>query len=1045
MHQLFKILQHLQLMFTIAVICGPTQAQTPGVAVGTLIVYAFEDGAPGKNITLQIGSDAYSVDSQGQFSESFQEGEFMLSITYSDNTNKKLQVSIIPNKSTLLVIRKQGQTIHVENETPNALTATHEKIPSTPITRKNSLYGEVISLESGDAIEGVQVIVSGEKVTATTNKVGNFRLTLPLEKATISFIHPNYATLTKKDLTISEHAKEPMIIKMSPAATKLKDVVVTAPHIQGSTASLLDEKRTSSEISEILGADQMAKSGDGNAASALRRVTGLTLLDGKYIFVRGLGERYSATTLNGSQLPSPEPTRRVVPLDIFPAGVLESIVVQKSFSPQMPAEFGGGIVGLRTKKIPDHFFLKLDFSSSWSTERDKTRYNYPGSKRDWSGWDDGNRELPTLIRNSTVRGKIDQGEDFTDEEIEEFGESLPNQYDVAEQSCTLQNAFSFKTACTLPFGLSVSLGDKFQVADTKFGYLISASYSSKSSDLNRRLTRYNASAGVLDNIDKDLDYNGTQDTIHFSSLNTFGLEYNRDHKIGVTTFVTRKTTNKTQLKEGTTGGGDDTIRTTKLEWKERELMFHQVTGDHTILDRFDLNWNYSQADAKTYTPDTREYRYEQFEPESPYALSTRSDGNQRNYSTLNDENEDWSVNLTYRAISTDWIKSKLSLGVSQLTKNRTYEMRRFYFTGFEQLTNWQSIRTLNPESIFTPENIGPNGLRLIEGTRNTDTYKARHWIDSHYAMAHVSLFEVIDASGGLRVEKSDQQVLTFDQHAADSEAVRAKLKTTNKLPGYSLKLKILDNLFFRGSYGKTISRPDFRELSTATYTDDDIDMEVEGYPDLKNAETLNLDSRLEYYPTPNESISFGWFSKKIKKPIERVLLNIAGNDNKVSYRNSKSAENYGYEFELLKKLHFARQLFTLGGNYTRIFSEITLDLSDIANQTTMTSKTRPMQGVSRYTSNLYLTHEYRGLAYTLLYNEIGPRISELGTNSMPDIYEETIKNLDLVASQKLSEHFNIKFKVKNLLRSGRKSTQGSKVISLKQGSRDYSLGVSAKF
>jgi outer membrane receptor protein involved in Fe transport len=573
----------------------------------------------------------------------------------------------------------------------------------------------------------------------------------------------------------------------------------------------------------------------------------------------------------------------------------------------------------------------------------------------------------------------------------------------------------------------------------QWGAQSSALYATGYEDGTRDLKRYNADSGRLTSINDDLKTTYSKRKIDAGSLGHLRLGLTDDHTIEAISLLTRKTTDTAQLKEGTTGSGDDTIRSTSIEWNERELFFNQFIGSHEFFGRLLFDWRYSQADARNYIPDSRFYRYELRGEE--YLLSNRSDGNSRTFSNMVDLAEDWGVDVSLSLADWKPVVLRTKGGVASFYKRREFAARRFFFRPPDFLE--ASVRSSKPEDIFSAENISTSGFTLIESTRNTDTYRGRQIIDAAYGQAEVSIGESIALVSGFRLEESRQEVLTYSLHDAGLTPSRAALNDTSLLPASNLTLRLGPYVQLRGAYSKTVSRPDLRELSTGSYYDDRLNIEIEGFADLKKSDVQNIDARIELYSGDVHRFSLGVFRKDILRPIERVLLNVAGSDTKISYRNSKFARNEGIEFELATGVG----PFVFSCNLALIRSAVTLDLDGIGNQTSLTSSKRPMQGVSPYILNLGLQYEPEGAPYraNLVFNEIGARITELGTNGVPDVFEQKKRTLDLVASFDVNESVSMGLKVSDIVPQGSTTTQDGKVILREPGSTTFSWTASATF
>lgn len=1003
---------------------------------GELEVTAFEGASPesgvivsgdGRSCTTNSGGFCSLVVSAGTHKFKFE--RILLGSTRSLVRYKSIRIDAAVSTLAIVNIDEGELLVNIDQPSQDTqLSSTAREAAGETDLKRGILKGVVVSSETSLPVSGAEIFVNGYPLNASSDENGVFELKLP-DGASISIIHPNFSTLSTKAITISPTSAIEKIYKLSPAAISLQEFVVTAPHLKGSISSLLDEKKESREVAEVLGSEQMSKSGDSDAASALGRVTGLTLVDGKYIFIRGLDERYTAVLLNESKLPSPDPSKRVIPLDLVPTGILESVVIQKSMSPNRTADFGGGIISLRTKSYPDEFTSKVGVSVDLGSSVVSSVKSYEGGDDDWTGLDDGTRKLPENVDATSSKGLINST-NFSGSEIEAFGESFTGFWDTKTKKVSR------------PYSLSLQLGDSFGGSDLKYGYYTAVIYGDKYSNEKRQLNRYTASDGKLGSIEKELDYDIDQRSIKLGALASLGLDYKKKHSLKMTSILTRKTSDDVQIKEGSSGSGDDYFESTKLKWVERKLEFNQLKGTHSVFKHIDFGWNLSQSLAQRYEPDTREYTYESSDRNAERRLSTRASGNGRLFSILKDDVEDYSVDVTFKLTEFDSFTSKFVIGLNQYTKERTSKTKRYYFTGYNTLD-----LSANVGSLFTPENIREGLVTLEEGTLNTDSYTGRQMIDTYYGLLDLSVYNKVFIQVGTRVEANNQQVVSFDKDAVEKVPVKAEVDNSDALRSLNASYKIGRKNQIRLGLSETVARPEFRELANATFFDDNIDRKVRGYPFLKRSIIENYDLRWEFYPTVNESLSFGLFYKKVNDPIEKVLAKEGADSVVVSFRNSKGAENKGLELEwLLKNSLFplgAKHAVSFGGNYSRVLSETEIDVSDLAGASPVTSLERPMQGVSPYSFNSYLSYDYypRGLVVTLLYNEIGERISEIGISGVPDVYEEKSGSLDAVASLKVGRT-NLSLKKKNWIPQDRTTTQDGKTITREKTDTTYSLGVS---
>ena len=496
-----------------------------------------------------------------------------------------------------------------------------------------------------------------------------------------------------------------------------------------------DEKRSTSAVSNVVGSEQFQRAGDTNIAEGLKRVAGLSTVGGKFVYVRGLGERYSTTLLNGAILPSPEPINRVVPLDLFPTAILDSILVQKTYSAQYPSEFGGGVLQLRTKKSTDEFFW--NFSTSAGIQQDvnfKKGFTSSSGNKSWLGYDAGYRGLPQELKLATANGQELRRESqflggggYSPEELQVIGRSIKNDYSADTE--TLPANYKFST----------SLGNYHDLNDkgAKINYLAAIDYTNSwdGNEITRRSYR-TSNAGL--EIGDDLEYVGTEHSVDLSSIFTAGIDFNENHNIRTTSAMLRKTDDTVSETNGDLAA-ENIVRLTQLEWVERELFSNQIQGDHYFPEFNELvvNWRYSKVKAERDAPDDRSYRYD-LENDGNYRFSTRADGNVRRFSVLDDDAEEFAVDLAMNFYGPLDSLIITKIGYVQNEKQRDSEMRRYSFFDQGSIAFNEDLLMRPLEEILAPENIDPDGFELREFTRPTDNYDAMNTSDAFYAEAEIS-------------------------------------------------------------------------------------------------------------------------------------------------------------------------------------------------------------------------------------------------------------------------------------------------------------------
>lgn len=991
----------------------------PSFALGELQILVFEDTIPVNSFTAELNGRIYTGGGDQALWLSLAEGRYSLKIT-TEGASGTVQAEVVDQEVTLVLSHIKNQSIHFTLDAPSK----KEKTNSSSSQVFSEVKGQVVD-QNAQPVFGAKIFVRGLGDEFLSDERGDFSGRLPEGSWQLSFFHEDYSSKNQSFL-VKGPSTDLGTVTMAPKAIHLAAYTVAAPRIKGSQVSLLALRKESDSVVDVLGAEQMSRSGDSQAASALSRVTGLTIVDGKYVYVRGLGGRYTSILLNGSQLPSPDPTRRVIPLDLFPTNVLQSIVVQKSYTPDLPGEFGGGTIRLLTKGIPEGFVGSVSLSTSYDADAKARGVTSKSYATDVTSYDQDHRKLPTpLASYAQARRDIDGSLDSGDRE--RLGESFTTSYQVRERR--LEPNLGFKA----------TFGDRFSLLNRPSGYLTSLLYQHEYDHDAYELNRYSLSGGELGDAIKSVQTKAVTRTIRTGGLFGFGVELIPGHEVLYQGLVTRKAQDMVQQKEVITP--DDHKRSTLAQWREQELIFHQFRGEHKLSPGFLLGWRYNRSFAEQYIPDRRSVSY--LLEGDQWLLGDAASDNGREFRDLRDVATDMRIDLEVPLWQTEAVKAKGKIGYAFLKKDRQANINRYIFTGVNRLS--EEIRQKPPEEIFVPENISPTGLSLEDTTLNTDAYRASQRIVARYAMVEMNFWDRVLVVGGARLEDSQQKVETFSLFSPEVTPDVADLSGKDWLPALNVTLKGKEAIQIRLGYSETLSRPDFRELSTAFYVDDEQDIDVKGNSGLTSATIKSYDLRFEWYPKPTRSLSLGLFYKEFSDPIEAIVVLGAG-DNIQSYVNSKSAEVRGIEVEALWDLAgMALPEVSFGANVSFLDSRVTLP-DDIDQVSFMTHKTRSLQGLSDQIYNLFLSYDHKnwGMVTTLLYNRMGKRISGVGTSGLPDIYEKPRDVLDLVLKKELSETYSLSFKAKNLLNSPETQTQGGKIAFSRPVPKSFSASVTMK-
>jgi len=993
-------------------------------------IFVFKQGIPVSNADVFSNGNLIGFTNRlGAFHVQLKQGWHELVVNYQGQEIKELNLKLKSDERMRIILAQPSPdyptATDIESSEGTKIIGENKADRNLVSTETGVLRGTVKSLQGNTPVPGARVFISGIAGAIKTDADGNFTVKVPVGEYSISFVHPDFSTQIFKSIAVTQNQITTRSAELTPAGDELSEFVVSAPSIEGGFKALSDEKRHSSSVKDVIGAKQMSRAGASDAAGALKRVTGLTLIDGKYIFVRGLGERYSSTLLNGANLPSPDPTRRVVPLDLFPAGVLSGIVVQKTYSPDMPGDFSGGVVQLRTlgeiaEEPESSISIELKYNANTTL---KEGLDYEAGSTDFIGFDDGNRSLPGLVDNET-NGGVKPGE-----LSEQAAESFPQKYQTSPS--------------TLPPGIKLKMlfSDVFEPLDSDYGwgYNIALSYDNNWDLREETRNSYSGDGkgGVV--LENEVSRTRTENEISLSGLFNFILEAGEAHRYESNTILTRQSTNTVVLDDGYLSENDINVRDTTLEWREIQLFSQQFRGEHQFfkLNDLELDWSATLSQATRDAPFTRYYRY--VENNANFSL-TSDNVHQIRYETLEDNTADFALNLTYPLYDLFGTFTKLKMGVSSLSKDRESQILRFNWISPNNIDS-SILQDGNPDNIFTNDNIGADGFSMFNATQPTDNYVAKQSLMSVYLMADVVASEQWSFMAGARLEDNEQTVTTFELANPD-EAVVGNIVSQDVLPAVSATWAMNKKMQLRAAASATVNRPDFKELSSAPYIDPITRDVIIGNPELQQAEVTNLDLRWEWYLTHFEGMSVSLFYKDFINPIEKTKLPGGGDSDVFSFVNADAATNTGIELEGRAWLSrfFGRSMRGIYIESNLAFIDSSVRLGEEAGQ--LTNANRPLQGQAPWVANLTLGYEnmVSQTKATLLFNMAGEYIYNVGTQGIPDAYLQPIPTLDFVYKKSFfrgrQDNLHLSVKVMNILNPDIEVLRGGEI------ERSYNKGLS---
>ncbi len=817
--------------------------------------------------------------------------------------------------------------------------------------------------------------------------------------------------------------------------TAIEEVVATGTRLKGTATAVMEERKNQAFVADIMGAEQISRTGDNDAASALRRVTGLTLVDGKFIYVRGLGERYSSTQLNGLAVPSPDPTRNVIPLDLFPSSIIESLSVQKAYSPSMPASFGGGNVDIRLKSIPSEFVMNVQGSLGSNTNNFDDAYQYDGGSDDWFGSDDGTRAAPAEIMQRW------ENKDFLDNLSQDEAVSLFRQmnrdYDPKMQSVDPD------------FRGNISIGNSFDLAsDWRAGFLLATGYNSSTDVSEEYIGEQPLRNGDEIRMVRYFDeVNTTEKSTKWSSMLNLGIDYNRMHRIDYSLIALNDTRDQIQDKIGNTANitldDNQRVRETEVIYEERKLFTNQIRGTHTFPQYgfLGVDWKYSLGRSLRDAPGNIETRFlledvngdGVYDRENESSLSNSTTAGRYSFQILHDRVENYAYNINFPYSLNDW-EMEFKVGGNFLSKTRTAENRRLdinsrAFASTSYLDGFRFGDILSDEVLDSADYTAVPILR--DTTVAGDDYAAGQKVDAYYIEADLFWDNKWRFSGGVRYEDFRQAVVPFDprtnQFDIPDDADRSQLTFQEDAfyPSLALTYYLEQDMQLRFSFGKTVVRPDLREVSSSTYIDPLTDFPIGGTPGIRTTSIDNYDLRWEWYREAGNNLSIGLFYKDMTDPIESVQSPAQDGPPLVRIANAESGTLYGVEVEFLQGLEvFGNGIWDnlfVSGNITLSDSEIELDRQNIVDQTgvsaSITNLKRRLTGHSEYVVNMQMGYDSDNGEHSasLVYNVFGPRILIPGIDGFDDSFEQPFHSLDVVYKYYPDFNTTITLKVQNML------------------------------
>jgi outer membrane receptor protein involved in Fe transport len=833
--------------------------------------------------------------------------------------------------------------------------------------------------------------------------------------------------------------------------------------------SVLEERKNAASAQESVSSEQISRTGSGDAAQVVTKVTGVVAVDNKQVVVRGLSDRYNVSTLNGAELPSADPRRRAAQLDLIPSAMIDRVVVSKTFTPDLQGGFAGGSVNIVTKSFPAKAFTTLTVGMGYNTVAtgNDQFLSAPGSSTDWLGMDDGLRSLPSevfiprTILDRPTPGTPDILNQYEPLRIEAFGAYRPNQPELRarrlEQATAYDNALrSFKTSTFAPTGdapgpnrnFALASGDTSWLFGHRVGWFASLNYEQKARfEQDAFRGRYNSEVDTYDggplqrlsefNVDRSIEEN------QWGAVATLAYELMPGHELGLTYVRNQNGTAIGSIQNGKVFGFDqfNPVETSRsrlnvVSWQERVLENVQAKGHHVFgeINDFQADWLLSLASTAEETPDLRIFPMRlDPQPDGTYIIEARNpDLPNVNFPTRlfresSEENGNFKLDLTMPFTPGNGLESALKGGIFTSGSTRKLTEHRFSYlvpsgTDDEPSDYANSVLDFNGPR-FTEVNA-PGGRRRFQfGDPLFDTsfigpygYDGRQVIQAAYLMGDFFVHPKLRLVGGARAESTRLSITPFalSRLPGDTRS-QITLNADDVLPSAGAVFLVSSNVNVRLNYSGTLARPTYREFGPVELIDVEEDLVVRGNPELKRTTIENYDARVEWFPRPGELVSLGIFQKDLKDPIERFYLD--PQNNIVSFTNRPNAVVRGVEFEVRKKLDFVDPLlhdFSIGGNYSYIDSQVDVPYSGDGVNVQVYNRTLFDQPAYVLNADLGYDNPRTGTSFSFVFSRTGERLA-LDVPNAPNAYEQPINTLDVFFSQRLGRRWKLRFGARNLL------------------------------
>jgi len=875
------------------------------------------------------------------------------------------------------------------------------------------IAGKVTDKKTGEALIGLTVKVQGSTKGTSTDIEGRYSIPgLTAGKHTLVFSYIGYSSKSVSDIIVkAAQVTNTDIVMEESEENSLNEVVITASAKQESVGALYALQRVNVRVSDGISAEQIRRSPDRNTSDVLKRVSGASIQENKFLLIRGLSDRYNTTLLNNAPLPSSEPDRKAFSFDIIPSNLVDQIVVNKTAAADLPGDFAGGVIQIKTRDFPEQELVSLNYSASYNTQ--STFKDFKGGKRgglDFLGFDDGLRDMPSSFpsnRTNYVNSSLDQRVAYTKAfknnwGVEDFGAALPNQ------------------------SLQFTYGNSYVLENTnKFGFIASLSYRNGNNITDQTRADIEQIGDESFSFQDDVYKN----TVNVGGLANFAYAFNNS-KIAFKNIYNRVFEDAYTSRVGVALEEPNfDNQNSQFQLLQKSLLSSILEGEHSFANKQKLDWNLSFSSSNQDQPDLRRIFYSRPSGSSePFkasintgSASTKNAG--RFYSDLQDYVYAGAVNYTHPFKLAN-LDQTIKVGALSQYRTRDFSARELGYVRTTANAESESYLALPQEEIFSPQYISRTGFIFDEITNPSNTYDANVLLNAGYVMLTNELAPKWKLNWGLRIESYHEKL---NSASVLGTPITVDNNYVDLLPSANLIYSVDDKTNVRASYSNTVARAEFRELAPFSFFDFESNNVIIGNNKLKRSRINNFDLRFEHFSQGGQIFSLTGFYKQFKNPIEQVFnQGTVAASKAASFQNATEATLFGAEMELRQRLSFIKETdffnnTSVYANLAIIKSDVKLDRQLFAN----ISESRALQGQSPYLINGGIQYNDNKWGFNVLYNRIGRRINIVGFGryeasgfvyEYPDIYENPRDVIDLQVSRKLfNNRADVKINVGDLL------------------------------